>query len=35
MKYLHFNAEDQNLNNFEIREIPESMIGKADQAYHL
>jgi len=32
MKYLHFNGEDQNLNNFEIREIPESMIDKAEQA---
>jgi elongation factor G len=32
MKYLHFNGDDQNLNNFEIREIPESMVSKADQA---
>jgi len=32
MKYLHFNSDDQNLNNFEIREIPESMVSKADQA---
>jgi len=35
MKYLHFNGEDQNLNNFEIREIPESMIEQAEQAQSL
>jgi len=32
MKYLHFNGEDQNLNNFEIREIPELMLEQAEQA---
>lgn len=32
MKYLHFNSEDQNLNNFEVREIPEEMIQVSEQA---
>jgi len=32
MKYLHFNSEDQNLNNFEVREIPAEMIQESEQA---
>ena len=32
MKYLHFSSEDQNLNNFEVREIPEEMIQESEQA---
>ncbi len=32
MKYLHFNGSDQNLNNFEARDIPESMMNEAEQA---
>lgn len=32
MKYLHFNGDDQNLNNYEEREIPQSIMNQAENA---